>query len=113
MKFDTTALREIGRAATAGPWERYGFIGQAGLTKVRSCGDKDRVGRTVYREVPSTSEDASFIATARNHWDAMLDEIERLRKILAHVPGRIAIEAKEAAGFGDTIHAKEPPDAKD
>lgn len=31
-------------------------------------------------------------------------EIDRLRKILAHVPARIAIKAKEDAGFGDEIN---------
>lgn len=40
-----------------------------------------------------------------------VSELERLRtenatlrKILAHVPARIAIKAKEDAGFGDYIH---------
>ncbi len=32
------------------------------------------------------------------------DENARLRKILAHVPGRIAMQAKEQAGFPDYIH---------
>lgn len=31
---------------------------------------------------------------------------ERLRKIAAHVPGKVYIEAKEAAGFGAQIVAK-------
>lgn len=31
------------------------------------------------------------------------EENERLRKILAHVPARIAIKAKEDAGFGEAI----------
>lgn len=34
-------------------------------------------------------------------------ENERLRKILAHVPGRIAIKAKEDAGFGVQIRTME------
>lgn len=30
-------------------------------------------------------------------------ENERLRKILAHVPAKVALAAKEKAGFGETI----------
>ncbi len=37
--------------------------------------------------------------------DALRAEVERLRKIAAHVPTREYIKAKEAAGFGTVIRA--------
>lgn len=33
-------------------------------------------------------------------------EIERLKKILCHVPSRVALEAKESAGYGSHIYPK-------
>ncbi len=35
--------------------------------------------------------------------DRLIREVEQLRKILSHVPGMVAIRAKEAAGFADYI----------
>lgn len=34
-----------------------------------------------------------------------ITELERLRRIAAHVPGRIYIQAKENAGFGAAVRA--------
>ena len=39
----------------------------------------------------------------------LVEENTRLRKILSCVPGRIAIEAKEKAGFGTTVHVMARP----
>jgi len=38
-----------------------------------------------------------------NAGDHAVAEIERLRKIAAHVPGRVYIAAKEAAGYGERV----------
>ena len=52
-------------------------------------------------------------AKAERIIDALLAEVrrlntenERLRKTLAHVPARVAIKAKEAAGFPEFIHTQ-------
>ena len=44
---------------------------------------------------------------AADTMEKMLAENERLRKIAAHVPGKIYIAAKEAAGFANTVAALE------
>lgn len=49
---------------TPGPWERYGHIGESGLTRVRACIGVDRVGRKQYQDVPINEDDASLIAVA-------------------------------------------------
>lgn len=49
---------------TPGPWERYGFIGQSGLMRVRACTGTDRVGRKQYVDVPATAGDSILIASA-------------------------------------------------
>lgn len=36
----------------------------------------------------------------------LLDENHRLKRILAHVPARVALKAKEDAGYGDHITTK-------
>ena len=43
------------------------------------------------------------IAELEQQLAAAREEIAKVRKILAHVPARIAIEAKESAGYGDEI----------
>lgn len=55
-------------------------------------------------------EDATFIAASKTDVARLLDEVDRLRgellrsrRILAHVPGNIAIAAKEAAGYANHI----------
>lgn len=66
-------------------------------------------------------DSASVISAVRNHIDKLnsdidafndqLDEkdveINRLRKIASHVPGRIYIEAKEKAGFPDFVQPEQ------
>jgi hypothetical protein len=37
-------------------------------------------------------------------WAAMKRERDQLRRILSHVPGKIAIQAKEKAGFPNYVH---------
>lgn len=37
-------------------------------------------------------------------------EILKLRKILAHVPASVALEAKEAAGYGEYVSGRSPGD---
>lgn len=39
-------------------------------------------------------------------FDGNEEEIERLKKILCHVPSRVALEAKESAGYGEHIYPK-------
>ena len=39
----------------------------------------------------------------------MADELEKLRKILAHVPARVALKAKEEAGYGVAVKCKARP----
>lgn len=87
-KFDKSA-REAARrrceAATKGPWERYGLIGIAGLTRVRAISHLDKTGRAIYRDVPNTEDDATLIAHARTDLPAALDEIDRLETELVAV----------------------------
>lgn len=52
----------------------------------------------------ATTESADAIVFLLNNAEA---ENERLRKILAHVPGKIAMKAKEDAGFATYIHLTE------
>lgn len=47
------------------------------------------------------------LAAAEREREQLQAEEQRLRKILAHVPGKVAIAAKEAAGFGAQIRAAE------
>ena len=50
---------------TEGPWERYGYIGRAGLTRVQACiGEEDRTGRKIYKDLPITEADARLIAAS-------------------------------------------------
>jgi hypothetical protein len=41
------------------------------------------------------------------HAERIAEENTRLRKIMAHVPARVAIKAKEDAGFANTIRTAE------
>ena len=43
------------------------------------------------------------VEALKKHRDQVSMEWDRLRKILARVPGSIVIKAKEEAGFGDEI----------
>ncbi len=56
--------------------------------------------KTIALRVEQLSQSRAAIAER----DAMIAE---LRKIAAHVPGKVYLAAKEAAGFGNTVHAKE------
>lgn len=83
MTLDLDDLERIGKAATAGPWE----IDFAGVN------EKDTGTWFVCREdadgpplmhIPThhnlTAEaDSDFVVTARNNWQAMIDELRRLR----------------------------------
>ena len=40
-------------------------------------------------------------------YSTLMSEIERLRKIAAHVPATIYIKAKEAAGYGNVVRTNE------
>lgn len=44
--------------------------------------------------------------------DRLKAENIKLRKILAHVPARIALKAKEDAGFGEPVKPRRTIDAK-
>lgn len=50
---------------------------------------------------------ADTIAALRAELTAAREEIGRLRKIAAHVPGMVYIKAKENAGFGVEVKANE------
>lgn len=43
-------------------------------------------------------------AAMKRERDEALKEVDKLRRILAHVPGKIAIKAKEDAGFPNFVH---------
>jgi len=50
---------------------------------------------------------AGILAEMVNRIPELEAENEKLRKILAHVPAKAAIEAKEAAGFPEHVKASE------
>lgn len=65
--------------------------------------------RQKWPEEPVTNESfRNAIGRLLNAGDKAVAELERLRKIAAHVPGRVYIVAKEAAGYGDVVRAKRP-----
>lgn len=83
MTADIERLRAVGRAATDGPWEvgdlggNVVFVSESGQI---ITGYEDGDSWVDVRE-----EDAEFCATARNEWDALLDEVEALRAKVARV----------------------------
>jgi hypothetical protein len=57
---------------TPGPWQRYGYIGEAGLARVRACvGKEERTGRALYKDVPVTAADSLLIAAAPDMYAAL------------------------------------------
>lgn len=74
------AMRARCDVATAGPWERFGYIGEGGLSRVRVSVGTDRVGREVFANIPATSADADFIGHARTDMPRLIDEVRRLRE---------------------------------
>ena len=49
---------------------------------------------------------AGLVCKMLNEHPTLFSENTKLRKIAAHVPSRVYIKAKEAAGFADTVTAK-------
>lgn len=72
-ELDLDELERIGKAATAGPWERTTGC------RIEST-QEDARNMIIYDEGGHTSEDAKFIVAARNNWQSMIDEIRRLRE---------------------------------
>ena len=68
-----------------GPWERFGYIGEPGLARVREQTGEDRVGRMQTRIIPSTEEDASLICLLRQFAERACDIIERQEAALKAV----------------------------
>lgn len=117
---ELAAMKERCDKATAGPW----FVNDPpwgdgtsvhnrtadphGATEVICIGDD-----CGYETPPGgfrTLENMELISHSRTDLprclaliDAQAEELKELRRILCYVPGRIAIAAKEAAGFPDYI----------
>lgn len=68
MSIEIERLRAVGRAATEGPW-----FGSAGGLYVYGATPGDEVAQC------RRGADAEFVRTARNEWNALLDEVEVLR----------------------------------
>ena len=93
MSADINHLLAVGRAATEGPWEwEADSCSDDGLTytpsRVWTAGGVDYWGEAnddYALAYNIGNEDAEFIATARNEWDALLDEVERLREKVARI----------------------------
>lgn len=91
MSADIERLRAVGRAATEGPWRYIGssssnreFGHRAGSSATYAAPDEAfslRVDHVAYGR--QAVADAEFCATARNEWDALLDEVEALRAKVA------------------------------
>lgn len=54
-------------------------------------------------QTPSSAPVDAVVIRLREQVADLKAENVRLRKILAHVPGRVAMKAKEDAGFGNVI----------
>ena len=69
--------------------------------------DLDGAAANIKRFINERNKDARFMVDefVRN-LKRLEAENEKLRRILAHVPGRIVIKAKEDAGFPDFVVAK-------
>lgn len=80
---DTAKLREIGRAATAGPYlaRQSTELDELGCWNVRHKDQNGTWQLAFFDCWNKNEENAAFFCAARNHWDALLDEIERLRVI--------------------------------
>lgn len=100
MKTKSDAAENFGSAVcyTPGPWERYGYIGQPGLTRVRACIGTDRTGRKQFVDVPDSSDDAKLIAAApellealqhcvRWHDQLSVSDIEKAKAAIAKAIG--------------------------
>lgn len=74
---DIEHLRAVGRAATEGPWLAQRATTAAGDQIVTVFTAEDE---SIYEDQFANLSDAEFIATARNEWDGLLDEVERLRR---------------------------------
>lgn len=74
---------ETSASITKGPWERYGYIGQSGLMRVRACTGTDRVGRQTFVDIPATPADATLIAAAPELAEA-LRNLHRLAQVNSH-----------------------------
>jgi hypothetical protein len=83
-ELDTAAIRAREQAATEGPWthQPYGEQNQNG----DYCGGDiyDAHGEYVVSEI--SDSDGDFIAHARTDIPALLDEVERLRKVIEDAP---------------------------
>ena len=76
---DLDAIKKLCDAATPGTWERYGFIGHSGLSRVRAVVGHDCANRDVCVDIPANPEDAKFIAASRELLPQLVAEVERLR----------------------------------
>jgi len=106
MSANIEHLRAVGRAATEGPWEVKAEDADA------FTGESDLYVSTPTSEVLAgiyEDADAIFIATARNEWDALLDEVGALRAKVARVE---EINLRNAASAGAEALRADRADAK-
>ncbi len=92
-------LREVIAAATPGPWAPHTWYGTdeggwvaVGPHHLKSEGEEWDDPDSACHE--RAKRDAEFIALARNHWDELLAEIERLRSAI----GTMAADHQQTAG---------------
>ena len=76
---DLEPIKKLCDGVTPGPWERYAYIGQSGLTRVRAIFLRDNANWVMSVKVPANPEDAKFIAESRELIPLLVAEVERLR----------------------------------
>lgn len=94
-------LEAIGKRATAGPVERFGYIGHSGglrRVRVKTSAYGSRGAEIAQFE---SSVDAGFYVAARNNWQPLIDrvrELERERKKLKSENERLRSRLRDTPG---------------
>jgi hypothetical protein len=91
---------QVVRPPKAGEW----YLSDFGVTAARAR-DEHPVALPIYTRV-AYSPDTSSVKRVADQALSMAASNTMLRKIAAHVPARIWIEAKEKAGYGTEIRAQ-------
>jgi hypothetical protein len=105
---DLDELERIGKEAGDGPWQ-VDDLGELSFVETNHRYGIGSHSKLVYRVAKvegmgqSAEADAQFIVAARNNWQAMIDEIKRLRKI-----NDMALEACRNAYYEPDVWVNDP-----
>ena len=102
---DWEADRKLCAAATPGPWRACVWDPMERPHVHKDAFDQTRC--ECHSDLPITLADAAFIAAAREGWPAALEEVKRLRLVLAWFADRDLWTEREMTCFEMCVNARD------